>query len=183
MNTGDGLTLDDRGGITVPDRPGSGYLPDPAALGWRVRPVPAADVWPIRHQVLRPGQPAELCAYPEDDRPGARHFAALQRGPHRSVRPRCITRIRLPNSRVPGLKPGRGWRLRGMATLDEIRGTGAGSALLRTALTHAALAGAEVVWCNARTSVAGFLPQARIPHVGEEFEMPGIGPHFFMYWT
>ena len=82
VNTGDGLTLDGRGGITVPDRPGSGYLPDPAALGWRVRPVPAADVRPIRQQVLRPGQPAEICAYPEDDRPGARHFAALDEGPY-----------------------------------------------------------------------------------------------------
>ena len=36
VNTGHGLTLDDRGEITVPDRPGSGYIPDPAALGWRV---------------------------------------------------------------------------------------------------------------------------------------------------
>ena len=80
VDTGQGLTLDSRGAITVPDRPGSGYLPDPAALGWRVRPVPAAEVWPIRHEVLRPGQPVESSGYAEDDRPGARHFAALHRG-------------------------------------------------------------------------------------------------------
>ncbi len=181
VNTGGGLMLDDRGGITVPDSPGSGYVPDPTALGWRVRPVPAADVWPIRHQVLRPGQPAQLCAYPEDDRTGSRHFAALHRG--RTVGCASVYHEDPPGEfAIPGLKPGGGWRLRGMATLDDVRGTGAGSALLRTALTHAALAGAEVIWCNARTSVAGFYRKHGFRTVGEEFTMPGIGPHCFMYW-
>src|SRR6478609_1103614 len=129
------------GGITVPDRQGSGFLPDHAASGWRVRPVPAADVWPIRHQVLRPGQPLERSRYAEDDRPDTRHFAAL----------------------------------------DEVRGTGAGSALLRTALTHAALAGAAAVWCKARTSVADFYRKHGFQTLGEEFEIPGTGPHSFMY--
>src|SRR5262249_45159957 len=77
VTPGQGLTLDSQGAITLPDRPGSGYVPDPIELGWRVRAVPAIEVRPIRQRVLRPGQPPELCAYPEDDLPGARHFAAL----------------------------------------------------------------------------------------------------------
>jgi L-alanine-DL-glutamate epimerase-like enolase superfamily enzyme/predicted GNAT family N-acyltransferase len=182
VNAGHGLTLDSRGRITVPDRPGSGYVPDPAALGWRVRPVLAADVWPVRHQVLRPGQPAELCSYPEDDRPGSRHFAALHEG--RMVGAASVYHEDPPAEfAVPGLKQDRGWRLRGMATVDEVRGTGAGGALLRTALTHAVLAGAQGVWCNARTSVAGFYYRHGFHTVGDEFEMPGIGPHCFMYWS
>jgi L-Ala-D/L-Glu epimerase len=182
VDTGRGMTLDSSGTVTVPDRPGSGYLPDPAALGWRVRPVPAADVWPIRHQVLRPGQPAELCSYPEDDLPGARHFAALDKG--RPVGAASVYHEDPADEfALPGLKCGGGWRLRGMATIDEIRGTGAGSALVRTAITHAVLAGAEVVWCNARTSVAGFYRKHGFHTTGEEFEMPGIGPHYFMYWS
>jgi L-Ala-D/L-Glu epimerase len=182
VNTGHGLTLDSRGRITVPDRPGSGYVPDRAALGWRVRPAPAADVWPIRHRVLRPGQPAELCSYPEDGRPGARHFAALHNG--RTVGAASIYHEDPPAEfAVPGVKRGQAWRLRGMATVDEIRGTGAGSALLRTALTHAVGAGAQGVWCNARTSVAGFYRKHGFHTVGDEFAMPGIGPHCFMYWS
>ncbi|WP_082943704.1 GNAT family N-acetyltransferase [Mycobacterium sp. 1274761.0] len=181
VNTGDGLMLDDHGAITVPNRPGSGYLPDPAALGWRVRPVPAADLWPIRRQVLRPGQPPELCSYAEDNQPDARHFAALHRG--RPAGAASIYREDPPAEvTVPGLARGRGWRLRGMATVDEIRGTGAGSALLRTAVTHAALSGADVVWCNARTSVAAFYRKHGFQTLGEEFDMPGIGAHVFMYW-
>ena len=172
---------DGRGGITVPDPPASGYLPDPGASGWCVRPVPAAEVWPIRHQVLHPGQPLESSRYVEDDRPGARHFAALHEG--RSVGAASMSREDPPAEfSVPGLKPGQGWHLRGMATLDEVRGSGAGSALLRTALTYAVLAGAGAVWCKARTSVAGFYRKHGFQTLGEEFEIPGIGPHSFMYW-
>ena len=182
VNTGHGLTLDSRGRITVPDRPGSGYVPDPAGLGWRVRPVPAADVRPIRHKVLRPDQPTVLCSYPEDGRHGTRHFAALHKG--RTVGAASVYHEDPPSEfAVPGVKQGQGWRLRGMATVDEVRGTGVGSALLRTALTHAVGAGAEVVWCNARTSVAGFYRKHGFQTLGKEFEMPGIGPHFFMYWS
>jgi len=163
------------------DRPGSGYFPDPASPGWRVRPVPAAEVWPIRRQVLRPGLPLESSCYAEDDLPGARHFAAL-RG-DRPVGAASVYHEDPPAEfTVPGLKPGQGWHLRGMATLDEVRGTGAGSALLRTALTHALLAGAGAVWCKARTSVAGFYCKHGFQTLGEEFEIPGIGQHLFMYW-
>jgi L-Ala-D/L-Glu epimerase / N-acetyl-D-glutamate racemase len=181
VDTGHGLTLDGRGAITVPDRPGSGYVPDSTALGWRVRPVPAAEVWPIRQQVLRPGQPAQLCSYPEDDRPGARHFAALHEG--RPVGAASVYHEDPPPEfALPGMKPGRAWRLRGMATIHDIRGTGQGSALLRTAITHAVLAGAEVVWCNARTSAADFYRKYGFHSAGAAFEMPGIGLHHFMYW-
>lgn len=163
------------------DRPGSGYLADPAASGWCVRPVLAAEVWPIRHRVLRQGQPLESSRYAEDDRPGARHFAALLKG--RPVGTASVYHEDPPAGfTVPGLKPGQGWHLRGMATLDEVRGTGAGSAVLRTALTHAVLAGGRAVWCKALTSVADFYRKHGFQTLGEEFEIPGIGPHSFMYW-
>ena len=163
------------------DRRGSDYRPDPAAAGWRVREVPAAEVWPIRRQVLRPGQSLESSCYAEDDLPGARHFAALHGG--RPVGAASVCPEDPPAEfTVQGLKPGQGWHLRGMATLDEVRGTGAGSALLRTVLTHALLAGAGAVWCKARTSVTGFYRKHGFQTLGEEFEIPGIGPHSFMYW-
>lgn len=182
VDSGRGMTLDDRGGVMLPDRPGSGYLPDPAALGWRVTAVPAAAVWPIRHRVLRPDQPAQMCHCPGDDRPDARHFAALDRGRTvgaASVYPEDPT----DEFAVPGFIRGYGWRLRGMATVDEVRGTGVGSALLRTALTHAVLAGAETLWCNARAGAAGFYRKHGFRTTGKEFDLPGIGPHHFMYWS
>lgn len=163
------------------DRPRSGYLPDPAASGWRVRPVSAAEVWPIRHQVLRPERPLESSRYPGDERPGTRHFAVLNRG--RPVGVGSVYHEDPPAEfTVPGLEPGLGWHLRGLATLEEIRGTGAGSALLRTALANAVLAGAVAVWCKAGTSAADFYRKHGFQTLGYEFEIPGLGPHLFMYW-
>ncbi|MCQ4041301.1 GNAT family N-acetyltransferase [Streptantibioticus rubrisoli] len=182
VDTGRGLALDGVGRVSLPDRPGSGYLPDPSAHGWRVRAVPVEEVRPIRHQVLRPGQPASSCAYPEDGDPGVRHFAALAAGETVGAASLYPQDPPAPHT-VAGLPPGRGWRLRGMATVETVRGTGAGSALLRTALTHAALAGAGAVWCNARSSAADFYRRHGFQVLGEEFDMPGIGPHWFMYWS
>lgn len=150
--------------------------------GWRVREVPVAQVWLIRHQVLHPGLPLESSRYPEDDLPGARHFAALQG--RRLVGAASVYHQDPPAQyAVPGLMPDQGWHLRGMATLDEVRGTGAGSAVLHTALTYALLAGAGALWCKARASVAGFYRNHGFQPLGEEFEIPGLGPHSFMYWT
>ncbi|ELB92980.1 muconate cycloisomerase, partial [Rhodococcus wratislaviensis IFP 2016] len=150
--------------------------------GWRVRPVSAADVRPIRHTVLRPGQPAETCVYPEDAHVGTRHFATLVAG--RPIGVASLYHEDPPEAHaVPGLLPGRGWRLRGMATLEEVRGTGAGTTLLRTVLTNAALAGADAVWCNARTTAAGFYVKQGFRILGPEFDIPGIGPHVFMHWS
>jgi L-Ala-D/L-Glu epimerase / N-acetyl-D-glutamate racemase len=149
--------------------------------GWRVQPVPAAEVWPIRRQVLHPGLPLDSSRYAGDDLPNARHFVALD-----GCRPVGAASVYQEDPpvgfTVPGLKPGQGWHLRGLATLDEVRGTGAGSALLRTALTDAALAGAGAVWCKARSSVADFYRKHGFQTLGEDFEIPGIGPHVFMYW-
>ncbi|MFJ4031449.1 GNAT family N-acetyltransferase [Streptomyces griseoluteus] len=182
VDTGQGIGVDAVGRVTLPGRPGSGFRPDPAEHGWRVRPVDAEVIRPVRHQVLRPGEPAENCAYAEDGLPGARHFAALRAG--RAVGACSLYDEDPPEGRtVPGLVPGTGRRLRGMATLEEARGTGLGAALLRTALTHAVLDGADVVWCNARTDAAGFYRRHGFRVAGDPFEMPGIGPHLFMHWS
>ena len=150
--------------------------------GWRVREVPATEVWPIRQQVLRPGESLGSSCYAGDDLPDARHFAVLDGA--RPVGAASVYHEDPPAEfTVPGLKPGQGWHLRGMATLDEIRGTGAGRALLHTVQAHALRADAGAVWCKARTPVAGFYRKHGFQTLGEEIEIPGLGPHSFMYWV
>ena len=51
---------------------------------------------------------------------------------------------------------GAAWRVRDLVCAEEVRGTGVGAALLRTALTHTVLAGADTVWCHAPGPAAGF---------------------------
>ncbi|MGK5733244.1 GNAT family N-acetyltransferase [Streptomyces sp. URMC 124] len=180
VDTGQGLALDETGRVTLPDRPGSGYLPDPAAHGWYVHQVPAGRVRPVRQQVPGPGRTADGCAHPEDDLPDTRHLAALRQG-------RAVGAVSLhagdppAGYAVPGLRPGRGRRLRDMATLDEARGTGAGTALLRTALTLAALDGADAVWCLAPDEALGFYRKHGFEVLGPPLDMPGTGTHHFVH--
>jgi len=79
---------------------------------------------------------------------------------------------------------GRGaWRVRGMATKAAARGRGAGTAILRALLDHARAEGARSVWCNVRTPARSLYERAGFRTVSDEFELPGIGPHFRMELT
>ena len=73
------------------------------------------------------------------------------------------------------------YRLRGMATEQEMRGRGFGSAVLSACLERCWSEGGETFWCNARTSAAGFYEKRGFSTLPEEFEIPGIGPHRVMY--
>jgi len=72
------------------------------------------------------------------------------------------------------------WRLRGMAVRQNLRGQGIGALLLKQCFAHIASHGGQCVWCNARTPVLGFYGQLGFGTVGEEFDIPVSGPHYFM---
>ena len=67
-----------------------------------------------------------------------------------------------------------------MATLSEVRGRGFGRLLLEAAVGLAADRGSRLIWANARTSALGFYERNGFERVGEEFEIPAIGPHFLL---
>jgi GNAT superfamily N-acetyltransferase len=139
-----------------------------------VRPVPAADVRPLRQTVLRPGQPPDASVYPGDDDVLTVHLGAYVDG-------RLVGITSLYAEPRPGAPtPGPAWRLRGMASAAEVRGRGVGRALLEASVDHVAAAGGGELWCNARTPAAGFYAAAGFEVVSEPFEIPGIGPHVVM---
>lgn len=138
-----------------------------------VRTVTATETRPLRHLVLRPGQPAESTIYPGDDDPDTRHFAAFVGG-------QLVGIASLYREARPGADIVPGWRLRGMATSGEARGKGVGRALLAACLEHVAAHGGGEVWCNARAGALGFYSAAGFHVEGEEFEIPGIGLHRVM---
>jgi predicted GNAT family N-acyltransferase len=138
-----------------------------------VRPVAATETRPLRHLVLRPGQPAESTVYPGDDDVDTRHFAAFLDG-------QLVGIASLYREARPGADTLPGWRLRGMATSGEARGKGVGRALLAACLEHVAAEGGGEVWCNARAEALGFYAAAGFDVIGDEFDIPGIGPHRVM---
>lgn len=140
-----------------------------------IRPISAAQTRPLRQRVLRPHQPPEALVYPGDEDGETLHVGGYLDGEG----PIAVASVyREDREESPG---GRGWRLRGMAVLPESQGAGYGAALLHACMAHAKLHGGEELWCNARTTAAGFYRRLGFTAAGPEFELPGIGPHFLMW--
>ena len=137
--------------------------------------VPVQKIYPLRHQVLRTGQPIETCYYPEDSRDGVFHLAAI-----RDAEVVGIASFYPENHDAFG--DGNCWRLRGMATSEKVRGQGVGRQLLQHGLTHCHQQGAGLLWCNARVSASEFYRKLNFAIQGEAFNIEDIGPHYLMYY-
>lgn len=134
--------------------------------------VAARTVLPLRARVLRPGQPISSVDHEYDHWPDTFHVAAFVAA---SGVVACATFYPEPTP------DGRdAWRLRAMASAPEVRGQGYGAATLTFGLTEVRARGGTVVWCNARTPAVGFYEKLGFSTVGEEFELPPIGPHYLM---
>ena len=138
-----------------------------------VRVITAAETWPLRQAVLRPGRPAAAAQFPADDAPATKHFGAF-RGTS-LVGIASLFRAEMPEQ--PGVSA---FQLRGMATAPEVRGQGFGRALILTCLAYARDNQAQLFWFNARTVALGFYRKLGFEIIGEEFEVPDVGPHFRM---
>ncbi|NEM05309.1 GNAT family N-acetyltransferase [Geodermatophilus normandii] len=141
----------------------------PAAVS--VEEVGVGVVLPLRSAVLRDGGPAGL---PGDDDPTTVHLAA------RTPDGRVVGVVRLGPAPCPWQPAGSPWQLRGMATDPEVRGAGAGRALLAAGLAVVAARGGDLLWCNARQAAAGFYARAGFRVVTEPFDVDPIGPHVGM---
>jgi len=147
-----------------------------------VRRVAVADIFPLRHAVLRPGRPESASVYPEDGY--AVHVAAYHCGDGAEVLAGCATVF--PEA-WPGASVGPGWvrapqpaawRLRGMAVDPARHGCGVGRLVLAAVVDAAAGAGAPLLWANGRTTALGFYERLGWSVVGEEFIAADSGlPH------
>ena len=68
-------------------------------------------------------------------------------------------------------------RLRVMGTLPEVRGQGAGAALIARAAEEVVGRGKSVLWCDAREVAFGFYERLGFGFMNEMYELPDVGPH------
>lgn len=141
-------------------------LPWLVERGPHIRSADASEVVPLRHAVLRPGQPVEAARWSGDDDPTTRHYVAED--PELGIIG-VASLLRAP----PDGESGPAWQLRGMAVDERMRGRGVGAAMLR----YIEVELGEPLWCNARTSAEGFYEKLGWRGVGEVFDKPGVGPH------
>lgn len=135
--------------------------------------VPAEVTYALRAAVLRPDGGEVVWAGDED--PATFHLAARNAGGD------VVGVVRFSPAPCPWWPEARApWQLRGMATAPALRGSGAGRALVVDGLARVAARGGDLVWCDARTSAAGFYERMGFSVVTEPFDKPGIGPHVGM---
>jgi GNAT superfamily N-acetyltransferase len=118
--------------------------------------------------VLRPGQPSGT-AQPGEDQPGVVHLGAFD---GQALLSACL----IFPEQCPWLPAEPAWRLRGMATDPQHRGSGAGTALLAEARRIASADGASVLWCQARETAVGFYLRNGWTPVQGLFDTD-LGPH------
>lgn len=138
-----------------------------------LRPIDVLTARALRHQLLRPGRPADELVFPGDDEADSMHLGAFEE--ERLVG--IATVIREP---PPGEGDDRAWRVRGMATLPEVRGRGYGGLLLERCVEHAVNHGGRILWCNARAGAVGFYRRYSFVTRGDVFDIPDLGPHYLM---
>ncbi len=139
-----------------------------------VRPITAAETVAVRWPILRPGFPPETAIFDGDDAPQTCHLGSFMDG--RLCGVASIFLAKLPER--PSIE--NAWQLRGMATLPEVRGTGAGRALLTACEDATRSRAATLIWCNARVSASEFYRKHGWDIIGEEFDIPTVGPHYRM---
>ncbi|MGH9291652.1 MAG: GNAT family N-acetyltransferase [Acidimicrobiales bacterium] len=154
-------------------------------LQYDLRRVPAEATFALRQKVLRPHQsPAEM-ALDGDDDPGTGFFAALDAAGE--VVSTANIRREEPPPELTEVVPTAGggeaasWRLRGMATREDLRSSGLGSRLVIDCMEWVENHGGGFCWCSARTPARDFYERAGFTAHGEVYEKPAIGPHVLMW--
>jgi GNAT superfamily N-acetyltransferase len=153
-----------------------------------VRACVPEDVWGLRQSVLRPHQSLADMHWDKDYADGSAHFCA-EDGSGRIVSVGSVQREPAPwltgSVATAPAAPRRpdGWRLRGMATVDEWRGRGAGAGVLASLIDHVAQHGGGVLWCFARVPAFSFYRRAGFVERGDRWDEPVIGPHALMWRT
>ncbi len=138
-----------------------------------IKKIPPADLYAIRHEVLRPNQSIEDCKYPGDFDEQSFHLGAFD-----SELIGIASFYLESNSEFTDSKQ---YRLRGMATLPTHRGRGIASKLLNHAIEDLKAQGIDLLWCNARVSAEGFYKKLGFQKIGNQFEIELIGPHYVYF--
>lgn len=73
------------------------------------------------------------------------------------------------------------YRLRAMAVREGYRGQGFGDAIVEAGVNHLRELGVKVVWCDARLAALNFYRRLQFEEFEEEYEIPIIGLHRFMW--
>ena len=139
----------------------------------KIKNISAQETYDIRLAVLRNNIDLPY-KFKEDEHDSSFHLGAFHNN-------KLVGIASFIQSKTEVVK-GEQYQLRGMATLPEVRGRGAGRLLLEEAKNILKAKNIDVLWCNARKEAVGFYKSLDFVIIGEEFEVQKVGPHFKMYY-
>lgn len=136
-----------------------------------IKKINAKDTYPIRLEVLRKNisLPFEFNGDFDED---TFHLGVFKNEELIAV----SSYMKSNNERFSGEQ----YQLRGMATLKECQGMGAGKLMMQKAYEILIENKIDCIWCNARVIAVDFYKKQGLDTVGEVFEIPKVGPHYVM---
>lgn len=140
---------------------------------YRIAEISAAEVLEVRHPVLRPGRPREDAIFEGDTDAGTFHLGVY----YGELLTGVVTLMKRPDAN--GDAKGT-YQLRGMGVLEEFRKQGVGMALVTAAEKRVKTDGGVRIWMNAREKAVSFYSRMGYVIKGNRFDIPGVGPHFYM---
>jgi ribosomal protein S18 acetylase RimI-like enzyme len=144
-------------------------------LNLRVSQILPEQTRALRHLVLWPHiEKSEDCVIDIDTREDAIHLAAFDGERIVSIG----SLFQMDSAKIDFKQQ---YRLRAMATHPDYRGMNAGRILVEYALDHLNTRGVQVLWCDAREIAVGFYESIGFEKLPEKYDIPKIGPHYFMW--
>jgi ribosomal protein S18 acetylase RimI-like enzyme len=137
-----------------------------------IKKIKASDTYKIRLGVLRKGIPLPVKFNGDDDN-DTFHLGAYKEGKLIAV----SSFMKATNVNFKGSQ----YQLRGMATLPEYQGLGAGKLMMLKAFDIFKDLKVDCLWCNARIIALDFYKKLGLLTFGEMFELKHVGNHYVMY--
>lgn len=137
-----------------------------------IKNISARDTFPIRLAVLRKNIPLPY-EFNGDFDEDTIHLGAFKNGELIAV----SSYMNASNHNFEGNQ----YQLRGMATLAEYQGSGAGKLMLERIFLILKEKKIDVLWCNARLLAVDFYKKQGFQTFGDKFEIPYVGAHYVMF--
>jgi len=138
----------------------------------QIKKISAEETYPIRLEVLRKKIPLPY-KFNGDFDENTFHIGAFSNNKLIAV----SSYMKAENKNFKGKQ----YQLRGMATLIESQGAGAGKLMLQEAFSILVKMNIDILWCNARVIAVDFYKKQGLKTFGKLFEIPLVGAHYVMF--
>ncbi|MEY3834983.1 MAG: hypothetical protein RI989_411 [Bacteroidota bacterium] len=132
------------------------------------------DIQQLRNEVLWPHKTFENCILETDRLSTTFHFGV-------QIDDLTVATVTFQEETSSKLPQEKQYRLRAMAVREGYRGQGFGDAIVEVGVKYLSSLGIQVVWCDARVAALNFYRRLQFEEFEEEYEIPIIGLHRFMW--